>query len=123
MDILKEPKADQGGKHGRASIGDKWEGNPCHRHQAHRHPNILEGLEREPGDNPYADQSAKEVVRPLGDQEGSPEEEGEEEEHEATSKESRLLPRNCEDEVGLLLRDESAIGLRSMEQPSAQDSS
>ena len=122
MDILKEPKADQGGEHGGASIGDKWQGNPGHRHQAHRHPNILKRLEREPGDNPHTDQSTKEVIGALGDQEGSPEEEPKEEEHEAASKESGLLPRNCKDEVGLLLGDKSAIGLRSIEQPSAQDS-
>lgn len=121
MDILEEPKTDQGGEHGGASIGDKWQGNPGHRHQAHGHPNILKGLEREPGDDPHTDQSTKEVIGALGDQEGSPEEEPKEEKHEPASKESSLLPGNCKDEVGLLLRDESAICLWAVEQPSAQD--
>ena len=66
MNILKEPKADEGGKHRGASIGDEGQRYPGHRHEPHGHSDIFKGLKGEPGDNPHTDQSAEEIVGSLG---------------------------------------------------------
>ena len=122
MDILEEPKAHQSGEHGGSAVGDKGQGYPRHWHQPHSHPDIFKGLEGEPGDHPNADQSAEEVIGALGDQERSPEEEAKEEEHQPRSEKAGLLPCHGKDEVGLLFRDEAAVGLWSVEEAATQDS-
>ena len=81
MDVLQQPKADQSGEHGGTTIGDKGQGNACHRHQPHGHPNIFKGLKRKPSDHPNAYQPAKEIIGSLGDQKGPPEEEAKEGQH------------------------------------------
>jgi len=120
MDVLEQAKANERGKHRRSAIGDEGQWNSRHRHQPHGHANIFKGLKREPGDDPDADQATEEVIGPLGYQEGSPKEEAKEEQDQARANKSRLLSRYGEDEVGLLLRNESTIGLWAMKETTAK---
>ena len=62
-------------------------------------------------------QPAEQVVGPHGDAAGPPQDDAEQQRRcSAGADEAELLPRDREDEVGLLLGHELALGLRAVEQ-------
>ena len=115
MDVLKQAKAHQSGKHARTAIRDKWQRNPRHGHQPHRHTDIFKGLEGKPADDSHAYQSTEEVISALGYQECSPEKEAEEANDETRTDKASLFTCHCKNKVGLLFWNEAAICLRTVE--------
>ncbi len=83
MHALEQPQADQVGKHARSAVGHEREWNTGHRHQPHRHANVLKGLEGKPGDHANTYQSPKDICRSRGDGKGSNKEEPKEQQDEA----------------------------------------
>ena len=53
MDVLQEAESDQAGEHARSAIGEEWQWHTSHRHQSHRHTDVLKGLECEPSNHTY----------------------------------------------------------------------
>ena len=77
-------------------------------------PDVLEDLEHEHGEHADADERAEEVAREPGGSPGAPHHDGEQREQRprAPTKPSSS-PTDGEDEVGVLLGDEAALGLRA----------
>ncbi len=54
VNVLQEPESDHVGKHARAAIGKKWQGNAGHRHHPEGHSDIFKSLESKPSNNTRA---------------------------------------------------------------------
>jgi len=115
MDVLQESEANQIGEHTGAAIAHKGQRNASHGHQPHGHADIFIHLECEPGDDADTDQLSEHVICSAGDQKRSEEKYGKEHQNQRASNKASFFTSNGENKVGLLLRNESTIGLRSAE--------
>ena len=116
VDVLQQAEADQTGKHAGTAIGEEGQGNARHRHQSHGHADVLESLECEPCDHTYRDQSSEHVLTSPCDSETSEDDDGVEKDDRTSTEESELFSCDSEDEVSLLLRNETSAGLWSIEE-------
>ena len=121
VDVLQQPDGEQVGEHRRPAVGHERQRQPGHRHDPERHPDVDEALEGEPADDAGGHQPAEGVGRADGDPAAPPQHDAEQQHEPAGADQAELLPRDGEDEVGLLLGDEGAVGLRPLEQALAEE--
>src|SRR6266542_699105 len=97
------------GEHRRSAVGHERQRQAGDRRQAEVHPDVLEGLEREPADD--ADrQQASGAVGVCRDPQAAPTQHGEQHDDQPGAEQPELLAGNAVHEVGLLLGHERAVG-------------
>src|SRR3954452_17346507 len=119
MDVLEEAGGHHGGEHRGAAVRDERQGYASHGHDAQRHADVLEGLEQEPAHDADGHQPPEHVLGLNGDPQATPQDQPEQQNEGPGTDEAELLPRDGEHEVGVLLGDEPALGLRPLEKPLA----
>ena len=82
------------------SVTDERKRDAGHRHDPHRHADILKHLEHEHGAQARDDQAAQEILGIVGDHDDPEDEDRVEENHGDTAKEAKFFSDDREDKIG-----------------------